>query len=621
LKQTSGVRTVSLNRPIVLIALVSGIVSTSFIDPINWPKQIALCTVTPWLLWLALKQDLNFTKKKETFYFLTSLTLALTAHSLSPVELDRKLWGYWSRSNGLLTTMCFILISFAFFNLAKTKNFTISMLITIELFGFVTAVYGLFQKFGLDPFAWSVSNQVFGTFGNTNFASAIWSLCAMSSISLLVIFRKDSKHRFVHGAITSLLLMVIFWTRSIQGLMAFGIFLIVLLFLFAKRRGLKFVLPLSFFITISAIVVIPSMFGVGLLGNTLEQYTLKLRSLYWIAGLKMGNSSPFIGVGVDSYGDYFRNYRSLDTAKLTSIDLVTNNAHNTFIQSYATLGILGLCSVLLIFLVGLLHASKNLLNKNSTFEQEVISAIFVAIWLIAFISIDNIAIAVWNWTFLGLVIGNKVTEAKLEAKLEAKDIYNKRKNNQQRVVEDFNPLKFVALAICAISFTLSWSSSQSDRGLIKTFNTPTFADNQESIDKRANDLLRILRNPIVQEGHYLYVAKGLIAVNKHAEAIATLESGLKRYPRDFTLLSLMAQEQIDFGAPSDGIKYLKQMTKLDPRRAATWFNLSILYANSNNIIESKKAAEKAFQYREFLDQKSTSALESLTAAIRIESKN
>ena len=617
MKQTNGVRTVSLNRPIILIALVSAIVSTSFIDPINWPKQIALCTVTPWLLWLALKQNFNFTKKKENFYFLTSLALSLTAHLLSPVELDRKLWGYWSRSNGLLTTLCFILISFTFFNLAKTRNFTLSTLISIEVFGFVTAVYGVFQKIGLDPFAWSVSNQVFGTFGNTNFASAIWSLCAMSSISLLVIFRKEAKHRFVHGAITSLLLMVIFWTRSIQGLMAFGIFLIVLLFLFAKRKGLKLVLPLSIFVTVTSTIVIPSMFGVGLLGSSLEQYTLKLRSLYWLAGLKIGNSSPIIGVGVDSYGDYFRNYRSLDTAKLTSIDLVTNNAHNTFIQSYATLGIVGLSSVLLIFLVGLLRASRSLISKNSTFEQEVISAIFLSLWLIAFISIDNIAIAVWNWTFLGLVIGNKVPDVKLESK----NSHSKGKNNQRRIAEEFNPMKFVALFMCAISFTFSWSSSQSDRGLIKTFNTPTFADNQDSIDKRANDLLRILRNPIVQEGHYLYVAKGLIAINKHAEAIATLESGLKRYPRDFALLSLMTQEQIDFGAPSDGIKYLKQMTSLDPRRAATWFNLSILYANLNNAAESKKAAEKAIQFKEFLDQKSISTLESLTATFKTNSNN
>ena len=536
----------------------------------------------------------------------------LIVHFLSPVEMDRKLWGYWSRSNGLITSLSLILISLSFFIFAKNQNFIISTLFTIELFACLTATYGVFQKFGLDPFAWSVSNQVFGTFGNTNFASAVWSLGAMTSFSLLLMTWGLKKQRWMHISLTTVLLIVIYWTNSIQGLIAFGLFLAFCIFIFAKRKGVKFLVAYLVFAVSSAVVVVPSMFGVGLIGSALEQYTLKLRSLYWLAGIKMGNSSPVIGIGVDSYGDYYRNFRSLETAKLTSIDLVTNNAHNTFIQSYATLGILGLSSVVLLFITSLYRASKILFNRESTFENELIAAIFIVLWLLACISIDNIAIAVWNWLFLGLVIGTNI----VQREIQVPQTNPKSKKSMSKELGTLSPLKYLSLALCAACFAFSWGSSQSDRELISTFNTPTFADNQASLDKRANDLLRIVRNPIAQEGHYLYVAKGLIAINRHSEAIAVLESGLRRYPRDFVLLSLMSQEQIDFGSTNDAIKYLEKMTILDQRRAATWLNLAFMYSRNNDFALSRNAARRAYQFAEFLDENGKTALESLTTNLR-----
>lgn len=600
------------NKQILIVCFVSAIALTTFIDPINWPKQITLITAVPWLVWNSFRGIDSLNKVRYFFLFLGSALLSVAAHLLSNLELERKLYGLWSRSNGLLTNISLILIALVFSVNIKKNGFFVSSLITIEYFGVVTALYGVLQKIGLDPVSWSVANQVFGTFGNTNFASAIWALCAMSAISLLFSFSKSSKQKIFHLAATLLLFFVIYCTNSIQGLMALAIFLALYVIVWVKHKSRTLFITSILTLTFTVLMLIPSFFGVGILGDRFEQYTLKLRSLYWLAGVKMGNSNPFLGVGADSYGDYFREYRTLETAKLTSIELITNNAHNTFIQTYATLGIVGLSSILMLFSLAFWKSIKLFFSRKATIEQEIISIIFVVLWALASISIDNIAIAVWNWVFLGFVLGS-TTE--IQSNSELNILQSKRNKNRGSAIQDLSVGKYIALGICGVCFAFSWASSLSDRQLISTFGTPTFSDNQQSLDRRSADLLDILRNPIVQEGHFLYVARGLIAINRHAEAIATLESGIKRYPRDFALLSLLAQEQTDFGSADDAIRIRQEMVRIDPRHAPSWLSLAYLYAQKNDSEFARFAMTKSQEYRFFLDERGLIALESLTTLI------
>ena len=100
---------------------------------------------------------------------------------------------------------------------------------------------------------------------------------------------------------------------------------------------------------LSSVPVVNGILGRGPL-DFLYQYTFYLRTFYWKIGLKMGLENPLVGVGVDSYGDFYRGARPIEVIRLTTIDLTTHNAHNTLIQIFATLGILGLVATLLFVL-------------------------------------------------------------------------------------------------------------------------------------------------------------------------------------------------------------------------------------------------------------------------------
>lgn len=71
------------------------VVSLNFLDPINWPKQIALLTILPYAFLESLRlSDFDRRLKKSLFVILgISLTLFGLAAFLGTESLTRILWG------------------------------------------------------------------------------------------------------------------------------------------------------------------------------------------------------------------------------------------------------------------------------------------------------------------------------------------------------------------------------------------------------------------------------------------------------------------------------------------------------------------------------------------------
>ena len=185
-----------LSKETVLLFAPLFFISLNFLDPVNWPKQIALVTVLP----LILRSSYLSSSKADRVNFLESwlfklicvaLGLLLVTAVMSDANLVRTLWGTWGRNNGLLTTTSLVLLTgvFAFHCSLSEKNVT-AILKTLLLGISISSVYGLLQSFDADPVSWSTTGQVFGPFGNTNFASLCWGLGA---VDVLYIFRKSDE--------------------------------------------------------------------------------------------------------------------------------------------------------------------------------------------------------------------------------------------------------------------------------------------------------------------------------------------------------------------------------------------------------------------------------------------
>ena len=81
------------------------------------------------------------------------------------------------------------------------------------------------------------------------------------------------------------------------------------------------------------------MLQFGPLQQYLYKASVSVRGYYWRAGLEMLSSHPFFGIGIDRYGSYFKQYREVDYPLNVGFQLTSSNAHNTFIQFFATGGI------------------------------------------------------------------------------------------------------------------------------------------------------------------------------------------------------------------------------------------------------------------------------------------
>lgn len=599
-----------LSRFAVYVSIISGFFSLNFFDPINWPKQILLISVIPWLFWLVMQETgLSFRSilnRQITKILLISATLFLLSALLSFENLTRFLWGTWGRNNGLLTTISLLALALLTALMAKRADFQFKLLATLEVFVLIAGLYGLVQKLGLDPVQWSAENQVFSFFGNTNFASAIFALGTMTSLVLGFFFEQRQRYRLLQIILAGFSSFMTYLTGSLQGLIAIGIAIFLMVYFVLRQKNKN--LGRTFFVSglICGSFVLPGFAGVGFFGSILEQYTIKLRFQYWLIGLEMGSKNLLSGVGVDAYGDSYRENRPLELIRQTTLDLVTNNAHNVFIQVFATLGLLGLVAVLIPFLLGTYRASKVLWSSDNKTEVSIV-ILFISLWSMALISIDNIAVAIWNWIFLGATLGIKSQEEN-EGRLE-----QKRKVQKAML---YNPIKLAAGALSILVFLFSWTQSIPDRGILDVRNivVPEGDQNGPIVQKRKL-FQELMKSKNLMENEYFELASEMIRLGDWPQAVELLNGGVKKYPKNFYLLDALAATKENNGLAKDAIPFRITQTKLDPNHAVVWFYLARNYMGLEDYRSAKEAFSKALMLKEFLSPQILEATNSYMSEI------
>jgi O-antigen ligase len=141
---------------------------------------------------------------------------------------------------------------------------------------------------------------------------------------------------------------------------------------------------------------------VPVLGNDIQ---VKIRSNFWLAGMRQFFSHPFTGVGPDQYGNYYEQYRTLaDIQQYTNI--ISNDAHSASVQTLATTGILGTAAF--IFLIALVIRSLLILWDAGTINRKSLFAIglYIFIYLTnSFVSPITLTHKFLFWAVCGFIVG------------------------------------------------------------------------------------------------------------------------------------------------------------------------------------------------------------------------
>jgi hypothetical protein len=206
-------------------------------------------------------------------------------------------------------------------------------------------------------------------------------------------------------------------SNSIQGLAVtgFGLALVTIY----KLRSLNYKSRLTEFSTIGSYLLLVFIGGItALLGalqkGPLAEYIYKpsvsLRGEYWLAGINMALEKPLTGVGMDSYGDWYRRSRDAQALIVPGPNTVTNAAHNVPIDFLAYGGFPLFFAYLGFILVGLIALIKVVRRQKSYDWVFVsISGIWLAYHLQSVISINQIGLAIWGWSFGGALIAFEIS--------------------------------------------------------------------------------------------------------------------------------------------------------------------------------------------------------------------
>ena len=124
----------------------------------------------------------------------------------------------------------------------------------------------------------------------------------------------------------------------------------------------------------------------------------------------MGMDHPLVGVGMDSYGDWYRRARSESAATvLPGPRTVTNASHNVVIDFFAFGGwplLLSYLAMLLLAAIAIIRVLRRTRSYNPTFVAMV--AAWTCYEVQSIISINQIGLAVWGWLLTGALISYEV---------------------------------------------------------------------------------------------------------------------------------------------------------------------------------------------------------------------
>jgi O-antigen ligase len=574
------------------LALVTLYFQTNLADPFNSPKLWVLLVLASWLSgYLVSFRKVIFSIKpiSITFYMVATFVFFALLATIFANFHETAIFGDTQRRNGFISyvSLAIIMIAASIF----VRFFNIKSLYVVTYFvGTISVIYALMQTTGNDFINWNNGyNPIITTLGNPNFAAAVMAI--MGVITFSAAFNKDFKmhYRVFSILLTVLLLFSIYRSNARQGLLSYilgtGLFLVIWLYGKNKKLGVFTTLIGVFVVAISIL----GMLQMGPLERYLYKPSVTLRGYYWQAGLEMLKSHPLFGVGMDSYGYYFKEYRDVTYPLNYGFNLTSSNAHNTFIQFFATGGIfLGVAYLVLngYILNRAIYALKNLAGNNKLILAGVFSA-WVAFHAQSLVSIDNLGISIWGWVLGGSIVGLSVS-ASTPVDEERKNFHVKPNSVDlsRSLISGFVSI----LAIVLISFLY--------RGENNTYKLMSGFDLQnQSIRAIYRELnLTTINTPLNDPTYKLTAAMNLAQSGFIEEGLKEVIKVHTENPRNLDALNILVRTYEQINRIPEAIMYREKISQIDPWNADNYLSLGKNYKAQGDLIKTKAMLDKILSF-------------------------
>jgi O-antigen ligase len=572
--------------------LVTLYFQSTLADPFNSPKLWILLFFAAWLIgYIFTFRGIIFSVKPVNrlcylvFVFLSCLLASTVVSDFRYIAI----FGETQRRNGFLQYLSLSIILVATSMFIRTFNVKKIFMVTYFI-AIISVIYSLMQTTGNDFVKWdNPYNSVISTLGNPNFAAAVMAIMGVITFCSMFISIFQYKQRLLAALISILLLFVIYKSNARQGLLAYilGIGIFLTIWLWSKNR--KFgILALAAGLTIFIISIL-GMLQFGPLEKYLYKPSVSIRGYYWRAGIEMLRNHPFFGVGIDSYGLYFKEYREVRYPLTYGFEITSSNAHNTFIQFFATGGFfLGLAYLLLngYILKQAIYGIRNLTGNNRMYLAAIFSA-WIAFHAQSLISIDNIGISIWGWILGGSIVGLSVSATPTE---NGKEIFFQQKKNtinlSRVMTSGLSTLLVVILVAMLYRGETNFYKSSENVNLQDPTSRNYFKELQ----------LKAINTPLNDRTYSLFAASRLIQGGYVDEGLVEAKKIYLQNPRNLDALLLFALTYEQLSNLPEAISYREKIVLLDPWNAKNYLALGKYYKEQGDLAKSKKMLEKILSF-------------------------
>lgn len=581
------------------VSAITLFIKIDFYDPFNTPKLILLLLVAGWLLGhLINSYRVRPITVRSSEFILTILTLSFVLSLLvALMQSDQFLVGLvgeTQRRNGFLS---YFGLSVIFLFALRHINF--SNVIRVYQIGILTGValstYGILQISGRDFIAWdNPYNSMISTLGNPNFASATLAILFLIGLFSLHLRDVSSLFKILSLIFLVLALIAIVKSNSRQGLLVIFFSLIFYISVYSFIKNRKLGLLVTGLSAVAAFLAILGMLQKGPLASILYKDSVSIRGYYWRAGIEMFKDSPLTGIGLDRYGIAFKQFREVGYPLKAGFEVTSSNAHNTFIQLFATsglfVGMFYLAILSCIFLSGI-----NLLRRCEK-DQKNIALGLLAAWVgfqaQSLISIDNIGVSVWGWLLGGSILG-------LSFRNESEiNLANNSQHKRLVQINLFQPIISVFALVPIIIFASGLYKAESDMYVLRGISDPTYADNKPAVQIYVD---KVLSNSIADPFYKYRSTFFLYDMGYQDKAYLTASNSLASDPTNPEFLKGMIFLEESKNNFENVILLRERISTIDPWNADNYLQLLKLYKASGDTGGVEAMRAKIFSFAAHTD--------------------
>jgi O-antigen ligase len=400
---------------LVAVAAVTLVVAPyTLLDPMGLPKlsMLAFFAVVAMSLMAPAIKNLFSSGYRTLVILLTLFIFQITLVLLfSGANISTQFFGVHQRQTGALTyiSLTFLLLSASLVSdYAFLKRFIRLTLIV----GTLLILYGNIQYLGFEPFPYDNAytvNAPIGTFGNPDFQSAFMGIIAVVSFTMALNKAFKPLARFGLAIMGFASIIVIYETLAKQGYLNFiaGAGVVTIAYLFMKKRN-SLGIALGGLGALGGGLVFLGLINAGPLANLLYKSSLTARGYYWSAAVKMLTGHPFFGVGMDGFGDWYLRVQPAAYFENGYLSF-SNAAHNVYLD-IASSGGFPLIAIYLAILALVIVSIAKVVKRSDGFDVYFVAIVgaWVAYQTQAFVSINQIGLAIWGWVLSGLIIGYEI---------------------------------------------------------------------------------------------------------------------------------------------------------------------------------------------------------------------